>query len=335
MFKSKVDFNAFDLNNKKVKNVEEPKIKALSKHAVKKLLKHPGERAPFYLILDYFKDKSKKPLTHFLCFGINKRMEKHFEQVELKSGKLEQSMSASQKEASMGEVYCKVEGSNKVLCFEPNEKSKIPGGKWPKILKTLKPFLAGAKAVVVLGGQVVGEDAEGVEKTNDQETADTATAENASPEAAEGLVDGFKAQLEEIANHLKETLPKDIIPKVRNRTVELADLEMVQGIKSKITSFEEAYVSAAESIQGKLASMRESVAKQAPKVDQIISAVEALLDAVGSSSTEEDTTVLQELLDLAIKGLDAFDKKYDALKEELENATPEPLPEGPNLLAKV
>ena len=359
MFKSKVDFNAFDTNNEKVKNLEETQVKALSKNSVKKLLNSPDTRTPFHLILDYFKDDKGKGLGHFVGFGVNKKLDKHFEQVEMKSGKLDKSMSASQKEASMGEAYAKEEGGKKLLCFEPSPKSKIPKGKWPKILKGLKPFLAGAKAVVIIDGTVVGDETE-LPEENTGETTDTDTQENAPQEETTNtstdtteesqeptgeettdtgnLVEQFKAQLQDIANSLKQTLPKDIIPKIKDKTVEAADLEIVNDIKNKINEFEEAYTNAAENIQSKLTKMRDSIAKQAPKVDQIIQAVEKLLGSVGAedaSTTGEDTSTIQELLDMARQGLDEFNNMFDQLKSDLENSTSEPLPEGEALLEQV
>ncbi|MGH1337573.1 MAG: hypothetical protein ACRBFS_15725 [Aureispira sp.] len=329
MFKSKVDFNAFDLKNEKVKNVEETKIKALSKNAVKKVLKNPEVRTPFYLILDYFKDKANKPLTHFLCFGINKKMDKHFEQVEMKSGKLDKSMSASQKEASMGEVYCKEEGGKKLLCFEPSAKSKIQKGKWPKILKTLKPFLAGAKAVVIIDGAMVGEDTDLLETTEQAPSSDQ-TGDTAN------LMDQFKAQLEAIAVSLKETLPKEIIPKLKSRTVEAIDLETVNAIKDNINTFEAAYQEATESVQNKLTKMRDSIVNQVPKVEQLVKAIEGILGSTGPNSvSEEDTSTLEALLKLATQSLNDFDKNYDQLKTDLETATPVSLPSGDQFIEQL
>ena len=338
MFKSKVDFNAFDLKNDKVKNVEETKIKALSKNAVKKVLKNPEVRTPFHLILDYFKDKSNKPLTHFLCFGINKKMDKHFEQVEMKSGKLDKSMSASQKEASMGEVYCKEEGGKKLLCFEPTAKSKIPKGKWPKILKTLKPFLAGAKAVVILDGTMIGEDTDLPEATTEEAVSTNEKEGQEAPDQTEDTsnFDQIKAQLEAIATSLKETLPKEVIPRLRERTVDATDLEVVNAIKDKITAFENAYQAATEHVQSKLADMRNSIVKQTPKVEQLVNMIEKLLGSIGADSASgEDTSALEALLKLATTSLNTFDKSYDELKKALENTAPEPLPSGDQFIKQL
>ena len=81
MFKSKIDINEFDKNNKKVKDIEYPKAKALAKAGAKKLANKPGEKTNFHLALNYFQDDKGKSLGHFLCFGINKKMDKHFLQV--------------------------------------------------------------------------------------------------------------------------------------------------------------------------------------------------------------------------------------------------------------
>lgn len=177
MFKSKVDFNAFDKNNTKVKDIELTKAKALAKAGVKKLANNPETPTNFHLAMNYFKDDKDKPLGHLVCFGENKKLDKHFLQVEMKSGKMDKSMTASQKEASMGKAYVKDIKGKATLCFEPDANSKIPGGKWPKLLKELKAFFAGMKAVVMLGGEVVG-DEESMEETGEETTdMDTETVE--------------------------------------------------------------------------------------------------------------------------------------------------------------
>lgn len=152
-FKSKTSLNAFDKNNTSVKNTEYNSLKTLTKTGVKKLATANGESTPFHLILDYFKDDKEKPLAHFLDLGINVKMGKHFEQVEMKPGKLDKSMSASPKEAASGVAFIKAVDGVYTLHFQPAEQCKIPEGKWPRIIKALKPFLAGYPAVVVLGEQ--------------------------------------------------------------------------------------------------------------------------------------------------------------------------------------
>lgn len=109
---------------------------------------------------DYFKNDKGVSLGHLVCIGENKKLDKHFLQVEMKSGKEAKRMSNSQKEANMGMVYFKTLNDSLTLCFEPDPKSKIPQGKWPKLLKELKAFLAGYKAVAVFDGQIVDDTTE-------------------------------------------------------------------------------------------------------------------------------------------------------------------------------
>jgi hypothetical protein len=150
-FKSKTPLNAFDKNNTSAKNLEFNSLKSITKGGVKKLAAAEEAETPFYLILDYFKDNKDKPLAHFLDFGINVKLEKHFEQVEMKPGKLDKSMSGSAKEAASGIAYVKKVNGTDTLHFQPAEQCKIPSSKWLKIIKALKPYLAGFPAIVVLG----------------------------------------------------------------------------------------------------------------------------------------------------------------------------------------
>lgn len=152
-FKSKTPLDAFDKNNTSVKDTEYNSLKTLTKNGVKKLATANGATTPFHLILDYFKDDKEKPLAHFLDLGINVKLGKHFGQVEMKPGKLDKSMSNSPKEAASGVAFIKAVDGVNTLHFQPAEQCKIPGGKWTKIIKALKPYLAGYPAVVVLGEQ--------------------------------------------------------------------------------------------------------------------------------------------------------------------------------------
>ncbi len=350
MFKSKIDFNAFYTHNDKVKDLEQSTVKALAKAAVKKLLAKPGERTSFHLLLDYFKDEKGNALGHFLGFGISKKLDKHFLQIEMKSGKLDKRISNNPKEASMGEAYIKKDGAKALLCFEPHPNSKIPAGKWPKILKSLKAYLNGIKAVVVIGGQIIGDDAANAaaaapdaaiapqeDTVNPQEDTVNPQEDTVNPqEDVAALAAQFKEQLEQISGYLKETLPKDILPKIKNKTLDVSDLEVVQNIKAKIDDFEAAYQNAAETLQSKLAKMRDSIAQQTPKVEKVLKAVEQLLGTnTGDDTTEDDATAIQELLDMAREGLAHFDSIYDQLKSDLENSKAEPLPSGAAFLEEV
>lgn len=164
--KSKVKFESFDLKNEKVKNPDQAQQKNLSKTAMKKLVNQEGVSTSFHLIINYFKDESGKSLGHFLDIGENKKLTKHFEQVEMKSGKLDKSMSASQKEAAIGKVYVKKVKGQPLVHLEPAASCKIPGGKWGKLLKELKAQFAGMKAVVVLEGKPSINEEEESEATN-------------------------------------------------------------------------------------------------------------------------------------------------------------------------
>jgi len=158
--KSKVKFESFDLKNEKVKNPDQAQQKNLSKAAIKKLANQEGIATSFHLIFNYFKDEAGKALGHFLDVGENKKLTKHFEQVEMKSGKLDKSMSASQKEAATGQIYVKKVNGQPLVHVEPAPSCKVPGGKWGKLLKELKAQFGGMKAVVVFEGKPITSEEE-------------------------------------------------------------------------------------------------------------------------------------------------------------------------------
>lgn len=123
---------------------------ASAKAAVTKLSKNFSGYAPFYIVENYFKDPiTKKPIAPVLVMGKEKKVQKHFVTVEMKSGKIDQRSSANQKEAATGRVYAEQRPDGIVLCFEPHPKCKVPAPKWPKIFKALKPCLKGLSCVVV------------------------------------------------------------------------------------------------------------------------------------------------------------------------------------------
>lgn len=329
MFKSKTDFNAFDKNNDKVKNLEMTKVKALSKSASKKLQGKPENKTPFHLILHYFKDEKDKVLGHFIDFGENKKLAKHFQQIEMKSGKLDKSMSASPKEAATGLAYVKEENGKKMICFEPDPNSKIPKAKWPKILKGLKSFLGGLKGVLVLDGTIISEE----EKT--EETSDETTEEETSRGTSSSETDtsGIKKLLDVVSKALKETLPKDIIPKIKNKTVQAEDGGIVEDILDHIQEFVTAFDEAAQPVKEKLQGVYDTIQKQAPQVEKIREAIEKLLaSSNGSPASQEDTSVIDELLRLAKEGIGEFDKRYDQLQKNLEEESQAPMPGGEALL---
>lgn len=320
MFKSKIDFNAFDKNNDKVKDLELTKVKALSKSASKKLQAQPETKTPFHLILDYFKDEKDKALGHFIDFGENKKLSKHFSQVEMKSGKQDKRMSANPKEAAAGHAYAKAENGKMKLYFEPDPNCKVPKGKWPKILKGLKAFLGGLKGVVVINGEVVGEE--------EEETGNIAVEDAPNEEA------GIRGLLGAISKELKQTLPKDILPKIKSKTVQPEDGTIVDDILGQIGEFVEKFETATQPVKDKLQSMYDTVQKQVPQVEKIRDAIENLL-GISDQATEtpqEDTSLIDELLRLAQEGIGEFDKRYDQLQQDLETESQTPIEGGQELL---
>ncbi|MFK7798672.1 MAG: hypothetical protein AB8E82_14565, partial [Aureispira sp.] len=84
MFKCKVQFAAF-----KDGTVDMAKAKTLLKAGIKKLAApaNLGQRAPYYLVNDYFTNEAGEPIGDLLCVGIEKAMLKHFRAIETKPGK--------------------------------------------------------------------------------------------------------------------------------------------------------------------------------------------------------------------------------------------------------
>ena len=173
MFKSKVKFEAFDRNNEKVKDIDPAQQKALCKAGTKKLAGKPGVKTNYHFIYNYFLGPKKKPIGHFMDLGEHKKLTKHFEQVEMKSGKPEKRMSANPKEASTGFAYVDSKDGKTMLFIEPSPNCKVPGGKWPKYLKALKSEFGGMKAVAIIGGQIMEESPE--------ETSEETTTGNTDP----------------------------------------------------------------------------------------------------------------------------------------------------------
>lgn len=335
IIKSKTDFNAFDLHNTKVANVEPKKMKGQTKAAVKKLLSNLGVRTSFFLILNYFKDDSGKPMGAFLDIGTNKKMAKHFEQVEMKSGKLDKSMAGSQKEAAMGEVYAQDKNGQHVLFFVPDDKSKIPDSKWPKILKEIRPLINNMKAFAVLNGEViaaeVNEDPMGEEVVSDD-----------TMETEEGLsLNELKALFQPISKMLKETLPKEILPRIKSKTVREEDDEAIDELERQVEVFLEDYEQGTIEAQTALAKAKATLEGQLPKIKQIAAAIKANITATNTTrstevppSPEEEALLkkLEELLQQAQNGLQGFDQKYQNLQVNLDTP-PEPIPTGDTFLS--
>ncbi len=339
MFKSKIDFNAFDKNNKKVKDLDESKVKGLAKAGTKKLAGTEGEKTAFHLILDYFKDDKGKGLGHFLNFGENKKLSKHFEQVEMKSGKLDKSMSESPKKACMGEAYVKVVNGKKLVHIEPSAKSKIPQGQWPKILKSMKALFGGLKAVVVIGGQILdGGDGEEDPQATDVEETDPVESVG---DAVESGIELIKGLFNDITDGLKNKLPQSVLPNIKAKNVSQDDLDATSALLENIESLKEHFEGAADDVKAKISKSYEAILKQLPKIEKVQAAVEKLL---GIEEEEEETTdegeseeakALKELLDYMGKEMDNFDKNFSKLKEELANTASEVIAGGEDLLNKL
>lgn len=188
MFPCKVKIDQLDKTNKKVKDVDIKTNKGLTKGKIKKVAAQEGERTPFYYLSGYFQDNGKA-VGDFLSLGNSLKLEKHFVQHEMKKSKnsLIDEKLQDPKKAAMGEIY--VEKS--IIHFEPHEKSKIPPAKWPKILKEMKEYFSGMKAVVVIDGKVLEAAGDESEVSSNTEAADET---NLSVDTTkQGIAKRFKA----------------------------------------------------------------------------------------------------------------------------------------------
>lgn len=332
MFKSKTDFNAFDKNNSKVKNLEVTKVKNLVKAGTKKLINKLGEKTNFHLILDYFVDEKGKAQGHFFDFGENKKLAKHFEQVEMKPGKLDKSMSETPKKACAGYAYIEDIGGKNVIHIEPSENSKVPKGQWPKILKSLKPFFGGLKAVVVLEGEVVNSDL-------DQEEGDASAPEEEAV-ASKPVAEQIKALVVDISGILKEQLPKVVLPNVKAKQVSQEDLDITGSLFEKIELFKEVYEGAATGIQQKISKHYTMIMNQVPKLEKIQLAVENLL-GISDNGVEETTPdtedtaevkALKALLAYANAEMGSIEQNFTKVSNDISNTASEIIEGGEALL---
>ena len=339
MFKSKTDFNAFDKNNTKVDNPILTKVKGFSKAGTKKLMGKIGERTFYHLILDYFVDDKGKVEGHFLDIGENKKLRKHFEQVEMKSGKLDKSMSETPKKASAGEIYIQEIKGSKVVHFEPNEASKIPKAQWPKALKTLKPFLNGLKAVVVLAGVVIGAEEEEEEAKEDKDDPIESTTED-SPQTdvdSTSVAAKIKELVLGITGILKNELPKTIIPNIKAKKVSSQDAEITNDLFSQLDELKEVYETAGSDIQQKIGKHYDSIMNQIPKLEKVRSAINSLSGVYAAASKEEagdseEVKQLKKLLAYTIRERDAIWERFNKTKREIGKASSQAIKGGKQLL---
>jgi hypothetical protein len=338
MFKSKTDFNAFDKKNTKVDNAKLAKVKGFSKAGTKKLMGKLGERTFYHLILEYFVDDKGKVEGHFLDFGENKKLRKHFEQVEMKSGKLDKSMSTTPKNACAGEVYIEEIKGNKVVHFVPVETSKVQKAKWPKVLKNLKPFLNGLKAVVVLAGEVIGAEEE-KEGSNDSEAT---TVEDGTQTDVDST--SITAQIKElvlgITGVLKTELPKVIVPNIKAKKASQEDADVINTLFSNLDELKEVYEKAGSEIQQKIGKHYDSIMNQIPKIEKIQTALNNLLlnskeneDVLKENPEDtEEVKRLKELLAYVTKEGDAIWANFNKTSREISKAASKAIKGGDQLL---
>lgn len=337
MFKSKTNFNAFDKQNTKVDNPKITSVKGFSKAGTKKLMGKIGERTYYHLILEYFVDDKGKVEGHFLDLGENKKLRKHFEQVEMKSGKLDKSMSTSPKNACAGEIYIQEIKGNKVVHFEPAETSKVQKAKWPKILKTLKPFLNGLKAVVVLGGVVIGEEEDKDDPNSEEPSTENGTETDVDTSSITAKI---KELVLGITGALKTDLPKTIVPNIKAKKASPEDAEVVNSLFSNLNELKEVYENAGSEIQQKIGKHYDSIMNQVPKLEKIKTALNSLL--IGSDENEEllkenpedseEVKRLKALLAYAIKETNEIWAHFNKTKREVSKAASKAIKGGDKLL---
>lgn len=337
MFKSKTNFNAFDKKNTKVDNPKIASVKGYSKAGTKKLMGKIGERTYYHLILEYFVDDKGKVEGHFFDLGENKKLRKHFEQVEMKSGKLDKSMSTSPKNACAGEIYIQEINGSKVVHFEPAATSKVQKAKWPKILKTLKPFLNGLKAVVVLGGVVIGEE----EDKDDPNSEEPSTGDGTETDVdSTSITAKIKELVLGITGVLKADLPKTIVPNIKAKKVGPKDANVISGLFSNLNELKEVYENAGSEIQNKIGKHYDSIMNQVPKLEKIQTAINNLL--IGSDENEEllkenpedseEVKRLKALLAYATKEMDEIWVNFNKTKREISKAASKAIKGGDQLL---
>jgi hypothetical protein len=343
MFKSKIDFNAFDKNNKKVKGLDATKVKGSAKAGTKKLAKgKDGDKTVYHLILDYFQDDKGKGVGHFFDFGLNKKLSKHFEQVELKSGKVDKSMSESPKKACTGEAYIKEINGKKVVHIEPSEKSKVPKGQWPKILKSMKAFFGGLKAVVVIAGEVVEEIKDTVDgEEASQPSGDAGSQPEDKPTDNKSVISLVKSLFKEISGSLKNEIPQVVLPNIKSKKVSQDDLDATSSLLEKFQQLKGVYEEASDDIKAKISKHYDALTKQLPKIKKLQDAVEKLLGISGdeedadSDGDSEEAKSLKEFLKYVEGEIGSFDTNFSKLEEELKNAASEVIASGDDLLKEL
>lgn len=306
MFPCKVKIDQLD---RKANLLDFNANKAETKGKVKKVATKVGEKTPFYFIADYF-EKNGKAIGDFLTLGDSPKLEKHFLQNEMKNS-ADSVMGKKQdiKTAAMGEVYVKNVDGKDVLHFEPHEKAKVPAGKWAKILKNLKSYFAGMKAVVVIDGQVI--QAEESEEEGGEKEADEAPTDTPTPSADKTAAEKTQT-IQELADNYKDML-------AQFKEVQQAehDADLVKSLYRNLISWEKSYETMEPAAKEKLAKFylsfeatRKEV-KKILKVDQNIGEDVATvtkivtdyiaIDDQNSAAAVKLKTEANELLDKLLK----------------------------------
>ena len=185
MFKCKITLEEFDKDIKSGSKVELAEIRNLAKASVKKLATAEETKTPFFLSKNYFEDKGK-PIGSFLAFGENKKLEMKFAKEEIKG----KGSTKDAKGAAYGEAYVKSTNNIQFIYFEPDANCKVPANAWPKLLKSLKSMFGGMKALVVIEGQTIEEEAGEDENSENVvvETPKTQVSENFIKNSANGVL---------------------------------------------------------------------------------------------------------------------------------------------------
>lgn len=199
MFPCKVKIEALDKANTKVPEVDFKGNRSVVKGQLKKLMNNQPERTQFYYIGEYFQ-KNGKAVGDFLALGKSMKLEKQFIQAEMKkSNKSVVGQDQDPKKAATGDIYVDMIDEVLTICFEPHDKCKIPTGRWPKLLKRMKEYFSGKKAVAIINGEIIqdgeldrGDEVEST--TEDQQEAPTTTLDlNTVKKQVQQLLGQFKA----------------------------------------------------------------------------------------------------------------------------------------------
>lgn len=321
MFKCKISLADYDKNDKSAPNVELPLAKKLAKASVKKLATKIGEKTDFYLTKDYFENKGK-PIGHFLAIGVSKKLAKQFVMKEMKG----KGVATDVKSAATGTVCIKNIGGVDKLCFEPNAKCKIPAAQWPKLLKALKAFFAGYKAVVVVEGKTVEEEPGGEEDTSTDADDDVVFEDDndiASDDAdleSETEAESEEAPSPQNLDTLKLDL-KGILDAVRTlATTDMAAIKAAPSAKAvmdawkkgqDITTKAEAWVKSAASIA---ALAKETAAANTAKdtAAKIIAQLQPQIDKINAKQGEKSTAEMDGLQSNIAGMIDELFKNYGA-----------------------